>query len=113
MGKLLDACQILKDVGFAKVISEKSMAARFILAATKITENMSWSQATNSGIQIHEGLVFLNDQYHTNLKENTRESLRKQGPKKMATVGLAKNNVSEGIATNSKNYRWFFVRRLF
>lgn len=113
MGKLVDACQMLKDVGFAKSVSEKSMAARFILAATKVTEDMSWSQATNYGVQIHEGLVFLNDEYHTNLKENTRESLRKQGPKKMATVGLARDNVSEGIATNSKNYRWFLSDDFF
>ncbi|GAN41019.1 BsuBI/PstI family type II restriction endonuclease [Lacticaseibacillus paracasei] len=107
MGKLMDACIMLKDVGFAKSVGEKSMAARFILAATHVTEKMSWSQATNSGVQIHEGLVFLNSEYHTDLKENTRESLRKQGPKKMITVGLVRNNASEGIATNSKNYRWF------
>lgn len=113
MGKLVDACQMLKDVGFAKSVSEKSMAARFILAATKVTEDMSWSQATNYGVQIHEGLVFLNDEYQTNLKENTRESLRKQGPKRMATVGLARDNVSEGIATNSKNYRWFLSDDFF
>jgi hypothetical protein len=25
----------------------------------------------------------------------------------MATIGLARDNVSEGIATNSKNYQWF------
>lgn len=113
MGKLLDACQILMDVDFAKSVSEKSMAARFILAAARVTEGMSWSQATNRGIQIHEGLVFLNDHYHTNLKENTRESLRKNGPKKLATVGLARDNVPDGIATNSKHYRWFLSDDFF
>lgn len=113
MGKLLDACQMLKDVDFDKLIGEKSMAARFILAATKVTENMSWKQATNDGVQIHQGLVFLNSEYQTNLKENTRESLRKQGPKKMATVGLARDNVHEGIATNSKHYRWFLSDDFF
>lgn len=113
MGKLDDACQMLKDVGFAKVVSEKSMAARFILAATRVTEKMKWNQATNTGVQIHEGLNFLNSEYHTNLKENTRESLRKQGPKKMATVGLARDNVSDGIPTNSKYYRWFLSDDFF
>ncbi|RHW45420.1 restriction endonuclease [Bombilactobacillus bombi] len=113
MSKILDACQILKDVGFSKIVSEKSMAARFILAATRITEDMNWKQASNKGVQIHEGLQFLNKEYNTNLKENTRESLRKQGPKKMATVGLARDNVSEGIPTNSKNYRWFLTDDFF
>lgn len=113
MGKMLDARNILQDVDFARNISDKSMAARFILAATRLTENMSWSQVTNDGVQIHEALEFLNNEYHTNLKENTRESLRKEGPKKMYTVGLARDNVSEGIATNSKNYRWFLSDGFF
>lgn len=113
MGKLADACQILKDVDFAKDVSERSMAARFIVAATCMTENMKWTQATNAGLQIHEGLAFLNREYQTHLKENTRESLRKQGPKRMATVGLARDNVSDGIATNSKNYRWFLSDDFF
>lgn len=113
MEKLKDACQILKDVEFAKTISEKNMAARFILAATQLKADMHWSQATNSGIQIHKGIVFLNENYNTNLKENTRESLRKQGPKKMETVGLATSNVSKGIATNSLYYRWFLSDDFF
>lgn len=50
---------MLKDVGFVKSVSEESMVARFILVATKVTENMSWFQTTNYGVQIHEELVFL------------------------------------------------------
>lgn len=107
MTKIDEAVTILKDVNFSKNITNKNMAARFIVAATETKPTSLWKNATNNGIQIHEALLFLNKYYETNFKENTRESLRKQGPKEMQTVGLAKNNVSMGIATNSKNYRWF------
>lgn len=107
MTKIDEAVTILKDVNFSKNITNKNMAARFIVAATETKPTSLWKNATNNGIQIHEALLFLNKYYGTNFKENTRESLRKEGPKEMQTVGLAKNNVSMGIATNSKNYRWF------
>ncbi|WP_161613125.1 hypothetical protein [Lacticaseibacillus paracasei] len=55
MGKMLNARPMLKDIGFAKSVSEKNMAVLFILAATKVTKNMSWTQVTNYGVQIHEG----------------------------------------------------------
>ena len=107
MSKLADACKILKDVEYSTKISEKSMAARFILAATGTRENDNWKDATNNGIQIHKAIKFLNANYKLNLKENTRESLRKDGPKKMQTVGLAKDNVDQGIATNSSRRKWY------
>lgn len=107
MTKIDDACKILKDVNFSEYISNKSMAARFIVAATGIREDDCWKNATNEGIQIHEALNFLNRTYNYNFKENTRESLRKNGPKKLETVGLAKDNSDEGIPTNSKNRRWY------
>lgn len=110
--KIDDACQMLKDVGFSNRISTKSMAARFILAATNTKENDDWKDATNNGIRIHDSLIFLNEFYNIDLKENTRESMRKSGPKKMITVGLAKNNASE-VPTNSQKYTWFLTDDFF
>lgn len=107
MTKIDDACEILRDVKFSERISNKSMAARFIVAATGIRNNDCWKDATNRGIQIHEALNFLNSNYNYDFKENTRESLRKNGPKKLETVGLAKDNSAEGIPTNSKNRKWY------
>lgn len=107
LSKINEAVRMLKDVNFSKKITNKNMAARFLLAATGIKPGSSWKNAKNDGIQIHQALSFLNKYYDTNLKENTRESLRKQGPKEMETVGLAKSSVAMGIATNSKKFRWF------
>lgn len=113
MSKIDDACNILKDVEFSNNINKNNMAARFILAATNITEDDVWNQAQNTGIQIHNALKFLNNNYKLNLKENTRESLRKNGPKKMETVGLAHDNVNEGIPTNSSRRKWYLSDDFF
>lgn len=105
--KLDDVCKILKDVEFSNDINTNNMAVRFIVAATRITNEMEWKNATNDGISMHESRLFLNSNYDTNLKENTRESLRKNGAKKLETVGLARNNESEGITTNSSKFKWY------
>ena len=94
--KLDDVCEILKDVEFSNDINTNNMAVRFIVAATRITNEMEWKNATNDGISMHESRLFLNSNYDTNLKENTRESLRKNGAKKLETVGLARNNSLRG-----------------
>lgn len=113
MTKLDDAAQMLSDVGFGTHIKNSNMAVRFLVAATKIRPADDWQKATNDGIQIHAALEFLNQYYGTTFKENTRESLRKAGPKKMETVGLAANNLSSTVATNSKNMRWRLTTDFF
>lgn len=111
--KLDDVCEILKDIGFANNINPNNMAVRFVVAATRITNEMKWENATNDGVSMHEARLFLNDNYGTNLKENTRESLRKNGAKKLETEGLVRNNGLEGIATNSSKFRWYLVADFF
>jgi len=113
MGKIEDAVSMLKDVQFDKNINNKNMAARFIVAATGMKPNSKWEEASNNGIRIHEALDFLNKNYDTNFSENTRESLRKNGPKKMQTVNLATNNSNLGIATNSNNFCWSLTPSFF
>ncbi|MGY4789582.1 BsuBI/PstI family type II restriction endonuclease [Pediococcus pentosaceus] len=104
MSKIEDAVQILKDVEFSTNISTKSMAARFILAATRMQPDGDWQPASNEWIRIHDALVFLNKYYGFSFKENTRESLRKSGPKLMESVGLAE--YKNMLATNSGKFSW-------
>ena len=74
-----------------------------ILAMAGIKPDMSWSEATNEWIRIHDIIQFVNTFYGVNYAENSRETFRKQALHRFRTAALIEDN---GKATNSPNYRY-------
>ena len=74
-----------------------------ILAMAGIKPNMSWSEATNEWIRIHDIIQFANTYYGATYAENSRETFRKQALHRFRTAALVEDN---GKATNSPNYRY-------
>ena len=65
---------------------------------------MSWSEATNEWIRIHDIIKqFVNTFYGMSYAENSRETFRKQALHRFRTAALIEDN---GKATNSPNYRY-------
>lgn len=64
---------------------------------------MSWSEATNEWIRIHDIIQFVNTFYDMSYAENSRETFRKQALHRFRTAALIEDN---GKATNSPNYRY-------
>ena len=74
-----------------------------ILAMAGIKPEMSWNEATNEWIRIHDIIQFANTYYGTSYAENSRETFRKQALHRFRTAALVEDN---GKATNSPNYRY-------
>ena len=74
-----------------------------ILAMAGIKPDMSWSEATNEWIRIHDMIQFVNTFYGVSYAENSRETFRKQALHSFRTAALIEDN---GKATNSPNYRY-------
>lgn len=74
-----------------------------ILAMAGIKPDMSWSEATNEWIRIHDIIQFVNTFYGMSYAENSRETFRKQALHRFRTAALIEDN---GKATNSPNYRY-------
>jgi len=74
-----------------------------ILAMAGIKPDMSWSEATNKWIRIHDIIQFVNTFYDMSYAENSRETFRKQALHRFRTAALIEDN---GKATNSPNYRY-------
>lgn len=74
-----------------------------ILAMAGVKPDMSWSDATNKWIRIHDIIQFVNAFYDMSYAENSRETFRKQALHRFRTAALVEDN---GKATNSPNYRY-------
>ena len=68
-----------------------------------VKPDMSWSEATNEWIRIHDIIQFTNSNYESTYAENSRETFRKQALHRFRTAALVEDN---GKATNSPNYRY-------
>ena len=100
--KVEEAKNFLKTVGMPKA-QQADICCYVILAMAGIKQDMSWSEATNEWIRIHDIIQFVNTFYGMSYAENSRETFRKQALHRFRTAALIEDN---GKATNSPNYRY-------
>lgn len=77
MRKLEEAKEILNALQVSAK-QQNNMCCCVLLAMANITENMTWAQATNGWIRIHDVIAFADDNYSITYAENSRETIRKQ-----------------------------------
>lgn len=100
--KVEEAREFLKTIGMPKA-QQTDLCCYVILAMAGIKPDMSWSEATNEWIRIHDMIQFVNTFYGVSYAENSRETFRKQALHSFHTAALIEDN---GKATNSPNYRY-------
>lgn len=100
--KIEEARQILTLVGMPKA-QQKDICCYVLLAMAGIKPDMTWDEAENEWIRIHDIIQFTNTHYGTTYAENSRETFRKQALHRFRTAALVEDN---GMATNSPNYRY-------
>lgn len=102
MDKIEETREFLQKVGMPKA-QQADICCYVMLAMAGIKPNMSWSEATNEWIRIHDIIQFANTYYGATYAENSRETFRKQALHRFSTAALVEDN---GKATNSPNYRY-------
>ena len=102
MDKIEETREFLQKVGMPKA-QQADICCYVMLAMAGIKPNMSWSEATNEWIRIHDIIQFANIYYGATYAENSRETFRKQALHRFRTAALVEDN---GKATNSPNYRY-------
>lgn len=102
MDKIEETREFLQKIGMPKA-QQADISCYVILAMAGIKPNMSWSEATNEWIRIHDIIQFANTYYGATYAENSRETFRKQALHRFRTAALVEDN---GKATNSPNYRY-------
>lgn len=102
MHKIEDARDFLKNIGMPKA-QQADICCYVILALAGMKPDMSWSDATNEWLRIHDIIQFCNTYYGSTYAENSRETFRKQALHRFRTAALVEDN---GKATNSPNYRY-------
>ncbi len=100
--KIEETRGFLQTIGMPKA-QQADICCYVILAMADIKPDMSWSEATNEWIRIHDIIQFVNTFYGTSYAENSRETFRKQALHRFRTAALVEDN---GKATNSPNYRY-------
>ena len=99
--KIEETREFLQIIGMPKA-QQADICCYVILAMAGIKPDMSWSEATNEWIRIHDIIQFVNTFYGMSYAENSRETFRKQALHRFRTAALIEDN---GKATNSPNYR--------
>ena len=102
MSKLEEAKAILNALQ-VPAKQQNSMCCCVLLAMANVVENMSWQQATNGWIRIHDVIAFADENYNITYAENSRETIRKQAMHHFRNAAFIEDN---GKATNSPNYRY-------
>ena len=100
--KIEETRKFLQTIGMPKS-QQADICCYVILAMAGIKPDMSWSEATNEWIRIHDIIQFVNIFYDMSYAENSRETFRKQALHRFRTAALIEDN---GKATNSPNYRY-------
>lgn len=102
MDKIEEAREFLTMVGMPKA-QQTDICCYTLLAMAGIKADMSWKEAKNEWIRIHDIIQFSNNFYGATYAENSREAFRKQALHRFQTAALVEDN---GQATNSPNYRY-------
>ena len=100
--KIEETREFLQTIGMPKA-QQADICCYVILAMAGIKPDMSWSEATNEWLRIHDIIQFVNTFYGMSYAENSRETFRKQALHRFRTAALIEDN---GKATNSPNYRY-------
>ena len=100
--KIEETREFLQTIGMPKA-QQADICCYVILAMAGVKPDMSWSEATNEWIRIHDIIQFVNAVYGMSYAENSRETFRKQALHRFRTAALIEDN---GTATNSPNYRY-------
>ena len=100
--KIEETREFLQMIGMPKA-QQADICCYVILAMAGVKPDMSWSEATNDWIRIHDIIQFVNTFYDMSYAENSRETFRKQALHRFRTAALIEDN---GKATNSPNYRY-------
>lgn len=100
--KIEETREFLQTIGMPKA-QQADICCYVILAMAGIKPDMSWNEATNEWIRIHDIIQFVNTFYGMSYAENSRETFRKQALHRFRTAALVEDN---GKATNSPNYRY-------
>lgn len=102
MDKIQEVRRFLQTVGMPKP-QQTDICCFVLLAMAGIKPDMSWNEAKNEWIRIHDIIQFANTHYGTTYAENSRETFRKQALHRFRTAALVEDN---GKPTNSPNYRY-------
>ena len=100
--KIEETREFLQTIGMPKA-QQADICCYVILAMAGVKPDMSWSEATNEWIRIHDIIQFVNTFYGMSYAENSRETFRKQALHRFRTAALIEDN---GKATNIPNYRY-------
>ena len=100
--KIEETREFLQIIGMPKT-QQADICCYVILAMAGIEPDMSWNEATNEWMRIHDIIQFVNTFYGMSYAENSRETFRKQALHRFRTAALVEDN---GKATNSPNYRY-------
>ncbi|WP_075712777.1 BsuBI/PstI family type II restriction endonuclease [Hornefia porci] len=100
--KIEETRGFLRTIGMPKA-QQADICCYVILAMAGVKPDMSWSEATNEWIRIHDIIQFVNSFYGMSYAENSRETFRKQALHRFRTAALIEDN---GKTTNSPNYRY-------
>lgn len=100
--KIEEARAFLKMIGMPKK-QQADICCYTLLALAGIKPGMSWTEAANDWIGIHDIIQFVNGNYQVDYAENSRETFRKQALHHFRTAALAEDN---GKATNSPNFKY-------
>ena len=102
MDKIQETKTFLQIIGMPKA-QQTDICCYVLLAMAGIKQGMSWNEAENNWIRIHDIIQFTNAFYGTAYAENSREAFRKQALHGFRTAALVEDN---GEPTNSPNYRY-------
>lgn len=101
MGKIDEAKEILKQLGFPKR-QQNDRSGYTLLALLNLAEYDNWNYATNELIGIHGIINFIAEKYNLQYAENSRESIRRQTIHQFEQAGIIERNADDKTrATNS------------
>lgn len=89
--KIEETREFLQTIGMPKA-QQADICCYVILAMAGIKPDMSWSEATNEWIRIHDIIQFVNTFYGMSYAENSRETFRKQALHRFRTAALIEDN---------------------
>lgn len=102
-GKIQEAQRILRELGLPPA-QQNEISALTLLALCNISETMTWTQASQQLITIHNMMAFMKQHYGRTYAENTREVVRRQVIHQFEQARIVDRNPDDPARpTNSPN----------
>jgi adenine-specific DNA-methyltransferase len=103
MGKIQEAQRILRELGLPPA-QQNEISALTLLALCNVSETISWAQASQKPITIHNMMAFMKQHYGRTYAENTREVVRRQVIHQFEQARIVDRNPDDHARpTNSPN----------